>query len=207
MNQTITKYSASFTAGSLLLDEITRVLSFLLNDEIEEKRSEIINKNIIKINSESARKRVLQEIRKRNKSVDKSVWQMFESSVQAERKILMFYAVVKTYPLIADFMREVILNKWKSLKRDFEERDIEIFLDKKSTEHPEIEMWSKTTSAKVIQVIQRMLKESGLLTGNKLNSLEASNHFWRFFIQVDDLWFLELALLNKEQREIIIETL
>ena len=37
MNQTVTKYSTSFTDGSLLLDETTRVLSFLLNDEIEER--------------------------------------------------------------------------------------------------------------------------------------------------------------------------
>lgn len=57
MNKTVTKYSASFTAGSLLLDETTRVLKYILNDEIEKKRSEIIDKNIIKINSESARKK------------------------------------------------------------------------------------------------------------------------------------------------------
>jgi hypothetical protein len=104
-------------------------------------------------------------------------------------------------------MKEIIVSKWKSLKRDFEEREIEIFLNKKSSEHIEIEKWSVTTRAKVIQVIQRMLKEAGLLVNNKLNSLEANDHFWKIFIKVGDTWFLEFALLNKEQRERIIGTL
>lgn len=198
------KYTASFTAGSLLLDETTRVLKYILNDELELKKDEIIKKNIIKINSEAARKRVLQEIRIRNKSVDKSVWEKFENASTSNKKILLFYSTLKAYPVLIDFMKDVIVNKWKSLKKDFDEREIEVFLDKKSAEHPEIEEWSETTRAKVIQVIQRILKEAGILVNNKLTALESADHFWRFFVQLGDPWFLEFALLNKEQRERII---
>ena len=199
------KYTASFTAGSLLLDETTRVLKYILNDELELKKNEIIKKNIIKINSEAARKRVLQEIRIRNKVVDKSVWEIFGNAATREKKILLFYSTIKAYPILNDFMKDVIVNKWKSLKKDFNEREIEVFLDKKTAEHPEIEEWSETTRAKVIQVIQRILKEAGILVNDKLNALESAVHFWRFFIQFGDAWFLEYALLNREQRERIIE--
>ncbi len=198
------KYTASFTAGSLLLDETNRVLKYILNDELEIKRNEIVQKNIIKINSEAARKRVLQEIRKRAKAVDKEVWYIFEDSSESEKKKILFYVSIKTYPILNDFIRDVIVPKWKSLKNEFEERDIEIFLEKKSVEHQEIENWSETTKAKVIQVIQRILRESGLLLNNNLVPLQASDHFWKFFVQIDDRWFLEFALLNKEQREKII---
>jgi len=160
------KYTASFTAGSLLLDETTRVLKYILNDELELKKDEIIKKNIIKINSEAARKRVLQEIRIRNKAVDKSVWEKFENASTRERKILLFYSTVKAYPILNDFMKDVIVNKWKSLKKDFSEREIEVFLAKKTAEHPEIEEWTETTRAKVIQVIQRILKEVGILVND-----------------------------------------
>jgi hypothetical protein len=207
MNKIGNKYSASFTAGSLLLDETSRVLKYILNDELELKRNEIIEKNIIKINSEAARKRVLQEIRKRNKAIDRSLWIRYENASVSERKIILFYAAIKTYALLSDFMKDIVVYKWKSLKRDFDEREIEVFLDKKSSEHPEIENWSVTTRAKVIQVIQRMLKEAGLLVNNKLNSLDANDHFWKLLIKVGDPWFLEFALLNKEQRERIIGTL
>lgn len=199
------KYTASFTAGSLLLDETTRILKYILNNELELKKDEIIKKNIIKINSESSRKRVLQEIRKRNEAVDKSVWGNFEKLSTREQKILLFYSTVKTYPILNDFMKDVIVNKWKSLKKDFSDREIEIFLNKKTAEHPEIEEWSETTRAKVIQVIQRILKEVGILKNNKLNSLESEDHFWKFFVKLGDPWFLEYALLNKEQRERIIK--
>lgn len=198
------KYTASFTAGSLLLDETTRVLKYILNDELELKKDEIIKKNIIKINSEAARKRVLQEIRIRNKSVDNSVWEKFEKASTSDKKILLFYATLKSYPVLIDFMKDVIVNKWRSLKKDFDEREVEVFLDKKSAEHPEIEEWSETTRAKVIQVIQRILKEVGILVNDKLNSLESSDHFWKFFVQLGDPWFLEFVLLNREQRERII---
>lgn len=199
------KYTASFTAGSLLLDETTRVLKYILNDELELRKNEIIQKNIIKINSEAARKRVLQEIRIRNKVVDKSVWEKFENVSTREKKILLFYSTVKAYPILNDFMKDVIVNKWKSLRKDFSEREIEVFLDKKTAEHPEIEEWSETTRAKVIQVIQRILKEVGILVNDKLNALESAVHFWKFFVQLGDPWFLEYALLNREQRERIIE--
>ncbi len=200
-------YSASFTAGSLLFEETTRLLKYILNDELELKKNEIIQQNIIKINSESARKRVLQEIRKRYNSVNNSVWVMYESSGLREKKILLFYTVLKTYPLLADLVKDVIVLKWKSLKSDLTVRDIELFLDKKSSAHPEIDKWSITTRAKVIQVIQRILKEAGILVNNKLSALESSDNFWGFFVQLGDPWFLEYALLNKDQREKIIENI
>ena len=92
------------------------------------------------------------------------------------------------------------------MKRDLDERDIELFLDKKSSDHPEIERWSDTTRAKVIQVIFRILKESGLLLNNKLNSLNAPKDFWYFFQIKGEVWFFEYSLLNKEQRERFIKT-
>ena len=197
-------YSASLTAGSLLLDETVRVLNYILNGELELKRQYIIEQNIIKINSEAARKRVLQEIRKRNRAVDKIIWEKFDAATQNERKILLFYVVVRTYSVVEDFIHDVVIDRWKSLKNDITEREIEIFLDKKSGEHPEIETWTATTRAKVIQVVIRILKESGLLVGNKLNALQAPDEFWKLFIQLGDAWFLEFALLNRKQREKII---
>ncbi len=198
------KYSASFTIGSLYLDETVRVIKYILANELDQKKSEIIEGNVIKLNSELTRKKVLQEIKKRVKSVDRSVWTTFEKTSTNGRKILLFYSVIKTYPLLNDFMKEVIVNKWKSLKFDFNKREIEIFLDKKSAEQPEIEKWSITTKAKIIEIIKRMLKECGLLVNNKLNAFDAPDYFWKLFIQVGDPWFLEFALLNKEQRERII---
>lgn len=197
-------YSASFTAGSLLLDETSRVMKYILNDELELKRQEIIQNNIIKINSESARKRVLQEISKRYKSVDKSVWAKYENSTLGEKKIILFYVAVKTYLLLNDLMDDVIIPKWRRLKRDFGAVDVEVFLNKKSAEHPEIEEWAETTRAKVIQVIQKIMKEAGILLNNRLTALESADHFWLFFVKLGDAWFLDFALLNKEQRERIL---
>jgi hypothetical protein len=197
-------YSASFTAGSLLLEEISRVIEYILNDTLEEKKNELISNNTIKINSESARKRVLQEIRKRKKMVGSVVWERFAVSSQAERKILLFYVCLKTYTMLYDFQKEVVLESWKNMKRDLDERNVELFLEQKSHEHPEIDEWTDSTRDKVVQVIIRILKESGILIDSAITPLEATDEFWRLFGTLNDEWFLELALLNKVQREKIL---
>lgn len=195
------KYTASFTAGALLFEETIRVLPFILNDDLDLKKDEIIKQNKVQINSEAARKRVLHEIKKRAKAVDKSIWELFDKSNKNEKRIVLFYVTLKTYQLLYDFMREVIWEKWKSLGDEFSELDIEIFLNKKSATHSEIERWTESTKAKVIQVLTRIIREAGILNVNKIIPLEAPNYFWNYFVNIGDPWFLELALLNKTQRD------
>jgi len=198
------KYSASFTAGSLLLEETSRIIDYIINDTIEEKKKEIITNNAIKINSESARKRVLQEIRKRKRAVNPVVWKRFAVSNQSEQKILLFYVCLKTYTLLYDFQKEVVLENWKNMKRELDERDVELFLERKSYEHPEIDEWTDSTRDKVVQVVIRLLKEAGLLIDYKLLPLEANNEFWKLFVELNDGWLLEFALLNKDQRDKVL---
>jgi len=81
---------------------------------------------------------------------------------------------------------------------------VEQFLDKKSSVQNDIEDWSSQTRRKIITVLIRMLKEVGMLEKNKLVQLEASDEFWRMFVNINDGWFLEVGLLSKEQREKII---
>lgn len=201
LNKISTKYSISFTAGSLLVNETVNVLNYLLEGTIDEKIDEIVLTNAIQINSESARKRVLQEIRKRYSAVDKSVWELFNHVSPQEKKILLLYISIKTYKLLEDFFVEVIIEKWKSQRLKLGERDIEIFLDKKSNKHSEIETWSDSTRGKVLQVILRILKESGILINGNISPLEAPDYFWEFFVDLGDPWFLDLALLAKNKRD------
>ena len=198
------KYSASFTAGSLLLEETSRIIDYIIDDTLEEKKKDIITNNAIKINSESARKRVLQEIRKRKKAVNPVVWERFAISNQSEQKILLFYVCLKTYTLIYDFQKEVVLENWKNMKRELAERDVELFLERKSYQHSEIDEWTDSPRDKIVQVVIRILKEAGILIDYKLLPLEAGNEFWNLFVELNDGWFLEFALLNKNQRDKVL---
>jgi hypothetical protein len=98
----------------------------------------------------------------------------------------------------------VVLENWKNMKRDLDERDVELFLERKSHEHSEIDEWTDSTRDKVVQVIMRILKESGILIDSEITPLEVTDEFWKLFGALNDEWFLELALLNKDHREKIL---
>ena len=199
------KYSVSFTAGALLLSETERVIDYLINGTLEESKKELIANNKIQINSESSRERVLNELVKRTKYVDKTIWNEFVRSSSQEKKILLLYVCYKTYKLMLDFASEEILNKWRTRNTKLFGDEVEYFLHKKSEIHPEINQWTEKTRKKAVQVILHILSEVGLLINNTITPLEANDKFWTIFIKLGDPWFLELALLNKQQRDKIYE--
>jgi hypothetical protein len=51
-----------------------------------------------------------------------------------------------------------------------------------------------------------MLRESGLLVENQLRQVNPSDRFWKRFVTVGDIWFLEACFLNEEERRRIVDT-
>lgn len=205
MNKIIKKtYSSSFTAGSLLFNEINSILEILRFSDIQQERKRIVSENLFKLNSESARKRVLTEIVKRVKPIKKELWGHYNLCDDQERKALLLYIILKSHPLMFDFQSEVILEKYRTLNLELTKDDIEIFLVRKISEHPEIETWSDTTREKVKNTILWILSQANILKENQINSLSLHSTFWREFLTYGEKWFLELSLLKKNERETII---
>ena len=199
------KYSASFTAGSLLLNEFNSLIKLILTTDLRKEKDTIIKENILKINSESSRRRVLSEIIKRVEAVDNSVWRFYTDCNENEKRALLFYVILKSHPLVFDFQREIILENFRTYNLIISKADIEMFLMKKSSSHPEIDSWSPSTLSKIIHTTILILQQSNILNNYTITPLTLTNIFWVKFIKVGDPWFLELALLNKAQRKIIHE--
>lgn len=200
------KYSASLTAGSLLFNEFNAILDILCSSAIEKEKERIISENILKINSESARKRTYTEIKKRVKLIDKKLWLHFSRCRDEEKKALLFYVILKSHPMVYDFQTEVVLEKFRTLDLELTKNNIGIFFVKKSTDHPEIESWSNSTREKLKNTILLILSQVNILNRNRINSLDLPVSFWREFLKYGDVWFLELSLLKKSEREKIMWT-
>jgi hypothetical protein len=97
------------------------------------------------------------------------------------------------------------LPAWRSITQELHRSDIERFLDHQADNHPEVENWSPSTHDKVQQVMRKMLREVGLLQGDKLQRLSISQRFWTRFVRVGDAWFLEALFLSHEERSAIID--
>jgi len=198
------KYSASFTAGGLLNSETLALLPYLLDDSNVNFSGLIKDSSILQINSESARSRITREIQKRYNTVGKEAFELLKSAKEGEQKIILLYICLKTYRLLFDFVFDIVIVKW--LKRDIEitSDDSHYFLDIQSTQHTEINDWSDKTINKISSVMIKILKEGELLQNGKLTQLDAPNHFWKQFVGLGEVWFLQACLLNKAKREEII---
>ena len=118
-----------------------------------------------------------------------------------EQKIFLFYTCLKTYSIIFDFIFDVVVEKWLSRDIDVNAGDVLYFLDKKTSNHLEIDQWTATTKQKVATVMIRMLKEVGILRDAKIMALDASDAYWHNFVKIGEPWFLQACLLNKERRD------
>ena len=198
------KYSASFTAGALLHAETIALLKYLNDDNISNITEQIKTNTLLKTNSESSRKRIIAEIIKRYYSVNNDVFQLCSKASIDEQKILLFYSCLKTYPLLFDFMFDIVIEKWLSLELIIKSSDMKRFLNKKSSQYPEIDAWSELTHNKISSVSIKILKDAGIYVDKKLTRVNLSPIFLKTFIAWGDPWFLQALLLNKEQRNEIL---
>ena len=194
-------YLISFTAGGLLYEEFISLYPYLNDAKINSISDEIKTNVLLQTNSQAARQRIIQEVKKRYHSVNKIAFSDFDAFNQNEQKIFLFYTCLKTYSIIFDFIFDVVVEKWLSRDIDVNAGDVLYFLDKKTSNHLEIDQWTATTKQKVATVMIRMLKEVGILRDAKIMALDASDEYWNYFVKIGEPWFLQACLLNKERRD------
>lgn len=197
-------YSASFTTGALLTNETEAVISFQAENEGEDESRILQNDRYLKVNSLAGRKRRLREIQNRINSVPAKYWNFYlRLKARDEKNVFMYYLCMKYYALIRDFHLEVILSKWRMLDTSFSKDDVSRFLTRASIQHPEIDDWTESTQKKIVQVLTLMLKESGIVSNNKIRLIFLPDKFWLFFIEYGEGWFLEAMFLTREQRDLL----
>lgn len=205
---TETTYSAAFTAGGLFYEETRSCLPLLKEEQAEELLIKEAEKNAyVKINAESARKRVLQELRKRHKQAPADFWEYFESAGEAEQRLLLLFLSMKTYRLVFQFHFDVTLPAWRGSSSELDDYYFHMKLDEIAAAHEEVDSWSESTRRKVITVYLRMLREAGLLSEAGLLQTPPGvpEAFWCYFVHQGEAWFLEAGLLGEHQRAGIIE--
>jgi hypothetical protein len=194
-------YSTTFAAGTLLHEETVRVMQELQADTSLDE----VDPDVLDINSRSGRERRLQEVVRRLRRIDRKIWNDFLDRTVTEQRVILYYACMNTYDLVADIHLNAVLPAWRSITQELHRSDIERFLDHQADNHPEVENWSPSTHDKVQQVMRKMLREVGLLQGDKLQRLSISQRFWTRFVRVGDAWFLEALFLSHEERSAIID--
>ena len=163
----------AFTTGGLFYRESVTLARFFFElndwDPVKEK---VLSENLLQSRTLNTSKRQCREIISRLKTLDPMELDLLISGSTEEQKYLLWLAVCRHYRFIAEFAEEVIRERYIGLKHDLQYEEFDLFFNKKSEWHPELEEIKPTTRNKLRQVLFKILREAELLTYKK--SINAS---------------------------------
>ena len=199
-------YSASFTAGALMYQEMDSVLPLLMQDNGEELLKKDIEENkYLNISSLSTRKRYVPELIRRFKSVSKEFWQDYLGFSPKAKKVALFYVVLKTYQMLWEFHIQVSLAKWKSFDPTISKDDLGMKYDEIAFHDEFVAGWSEKTKNKVISVYLNMLHQAGMRKENSIDLKQPELAFseYAYYLKIQEPWFLDACMLHSYQIESI----
>ena len=121
---------------------------------------EVKHNNLFGIKTESARQRILTEIKRRSKVVPPGFWDYYEVSGSEQRNLLLFFIALKSYDLAMDFHLEVVMQKWKKLEKKLETMDLTMRMDELSSMYEDPYAHLKIKEKTVLTNITQLLTES-----------------------------------------------
>ena len=125
MNKIKSPYTAAITGGGFLYEETCTLLPLLQSDNREALlKDEAINNRLLQINSETSRKRNIAEVCRRYDTMPAKFWFDFLEMQEGDRKVALFFVMLKTYKICFDFHINVTMRKWNSISKRVEHDDL-----------------------------------------------------------------------------------
>ena len=201
MNKIKSPYTAAITGGGFLYEETCTLLPLLQSDNREALlKDEAINNRLLQINSETSRKRNIAEVCRRYDTMPAKFWFDFLEMQEGDRKVALFFVMLKTYKICFDFHINVTMRKWNSISKRVEHDDLMMEFNEIAAKDEFVDSWSEATKKRVANAYLTILRKIGMIEkDNSLNALNCSN--WEYYIQMSEMWFLEACLLQPYQIE------
>lgn len=161
-------YSAKLTAEPFLYNETKIIAEYLLNGEDTAKlKKRNVEENLIHHKKIGSVKRVNSPIFRRLEVLNEDLLNDFVYSDIENSKYILLYAIMKTDKLVRDFILEVYKDKLFMRKEYIEKFDIDNWYEEKCILSQTLRERTESTSAKLKQVIMKILQDSGLVIKEK----------------------------------------
>lgn len=189
-------YSLGFTTGAILYREAKEYIAGISSFEDYLLKVENVSSNHISTNSENSKRKIKSELDKRLRFLNEDYLKLFKNTDEKNQKIILLFAICKSYSIIAEFLLEVVYPKWKRFDYNMTTYDFGYFLSEKLS--PEkLDSISDQTKYKLSQVTIKMLKEIGMLDKDKINQIIPSDELITLLNKSGDGWFLNCLLVTQ----------
>ena len=163
------KYLLSFTTGGLFYQHSLSIATLYISlNNWEEVYKNIIENNILQARTQSTAKRVSREIINRLKTLTSSELSLLIESSPIEQKQILFISVCRRYKFIYDFAKDVIRERYLTLKYDLPTEEFDSFYNQKEQWHEELEKISPSSKYKLRTVLYKILLEAEIIDKNKI---------------------------------------
>ena len=193
-------YSASFTARALGFYEMESILPVLMDETIEDKVTVLTRDTAyLKIASLQSRKRVLNELLSRYNSVDPSFWRDYAGMSEGEKRLALFYVVLKTYTLLFEIQVNLVVPKYNSPDRVLTKNDIYTAVSDIASRDSYVDSWSDDTRNKVASQYLTILRQAGLIdeTSGEIREPSLPDESLAFYSRINEAWFLAACCIPK----------
>ena len=161
-------YSAKLTGEPFMYNETKIIGRYLLDGEDEQvlkKRN--IEENLIMHKKVGSIQRVNSPIFRRLNVMDRDMLEEFELADIDTSKCILLYAIMKTDKLVRDFVVEVYKDKLYMRKDYIEKFEVDNWYEEKCILSETLKNRTESTSAKLKQVIMKIMQDSGLVIKEK----------------------------------------
>jgi len=162
------RYGGDLTVGSLLVRE-SRIVARLLasGEEPDTIKSEVMNRNLFQNNSPTTTRKYCQLIILRLEQLNPPQLRIVAEGTDESAALMLMAAVLKNYPIVRNFVTDVLFDKVRCYEPSLDKKDWTRFLEQRETIYSEIKKWTESSRKKIGQVIFRMLSEAGLLSDTR----------------------------------------
>jgi len=162
------KYLGDLIGGSLMIKESQLIADLLLTQPNKEQWDDaIVNQNILQKRSPASAKRNAATIKKRIGSLSNEFLSALANANHEAAAQLMMAATLINSPLLADFMRTVVMDAKRMYRESIDSKDWEYFWEDKCRLYPEFAEMSESSTYKIAQVAFKVMTDGGFLESTK----------------------------------------
>ncbi|MCU6796833.1 DUF1819 family protein [Paenibacillus sp. WQ 127069] len=157
------EYSAGSVKQSFWFSEFRKVVSLINKGKTLNEIKELnIEENLFAAPTQERAIQIFNTVSRRVKSLDQSIYQLFEQSDVSTQKIIAIIAIMKTDSLFFDFIYEVYREKLIIGSDELVGSDIRIFFKDKQLQSEKVASWTDYTLRRLGTCYKTMLMEAGL---------------------------------------------
>lgn len=166
------KYLGDLIGGSLMITEAQLIAELLLSEPSKEQWDEaIVEQNILQKRSPASAKRNAATIKKRIANLGNKFLSALVNANHEEAAQLMMAATLINSPLLADFMRTVVMDAKRMYRENIDMKDWEYFWEDKCRIYPDFADMSESSTYKIAQVAFKVMTDGGFLESTKTKVL------------------------------------